>query len=79
MSSSKVSRDATFSTLLFLLYAILKKTSVSGVAAGWFKKVRMGTFFHFCKKKIKGGGGGNAASLLASKKDTRWTGNRISF
>ena len=27
--------------------AILKKTSVSGVAAGWFKKVRMGTFFSF--------------------------------
>ena len=27
--------------------AILKKNSVSGVAAGWFKKVRMGTFFSF--------------------------------
>ena len=32
--------------------AILKKTSVSGVAAGWFKKVRMGTFFAFLPKKI---------------------------
>ena len=28
-----------------------KKTSVSGVAAGWFKKVRMGTFFSFLQKK----------------------------
>ena len=49
--------------------AILKNTSFSGVAAGWFKKVRMGTFFfiffHFFfspkkdniflpKKKVKG-------------------------
>ena len=33
--------------------AILKKTSVSGVAAGWFKKVRIGTFFLiFAKKNI---------------------------
>ena len=32
--------------------AILKKNSVSGVAAGWLKKVRMGTFFFiFAKKK----------------------------
>ena len=66
--------------------AILKKNSVSGVAAGWFKKVRMGTFFfNFVKKifltekkklrkKKK-----NAASLLASKTDTRWTGNRSFF
>ena len=30
---------------------ILKKNSVSGVAAGWFKKVRMGTFFSFLQKK----------------------------
>ena len=33
--------------------AILKKTSVSGVAAGWFKKVRMGTFFFIFAKKKK--------------------------
>ena len=46
--------------------AILKKTSVSGVAAGWLKKVRWGLFFIFPKmdniflpKKKK------AASLLA--------------
>ena len=32
--------------------AILKKNSVSGVAAGWFKNVRMGTFFSFLQKKI---------------------------
>ena len=31
--------------------AILKKPSVSGVAAGWFKNVRMGTFFSFLQKK----------------------------
>ena len=32
-------------------WAILKKTSVSGVAAGWLKKVRMGTsFLNFCNK-----------------------------
>ena len=30
--------------------AILKKNSVSGVAAGWFKNVRMGTFFSFLQK-----------------------------
>ena len=30
--------------LFFKPQAILKKTSVSGVAAGWLKKVRMGTF-----------------------------------
>ena len=60
--------------------AILKKNSVSGVAAGWFKKVRMGTFFFIFakknfspkmdniflpKKKIKGKKK-FAASLLAS-------------
>ena len=66
-----------------------KKTSVSGVAAGRFKKVRMGTFFFiFAKmdniflpmKNIKGKKERkNAASLLASKKDTRWTGNRSFF
>ena len=32
--------------------AILKKTSVSGVAAGCFIKVRMGTFFFIFAKKI---------------------------
>ena len=31
--------------------AILKKNSVSGVAAGSFKNVRMGTFFSFLQKK----------------------------
>ena len=70
--------------------AILKKTSVSGVAAGWFKKVRMGIFFFIFfskngqyfpteKKKIKEKKTKNAALLLASKKDTRWTGNRSFF
>ena len=39
--------------LSYSYWAILKKTSVSGVAAGWFKKVRMGTFFSFLQKKIK--------------------------
>ena len=33
--------------------AILKKKSVSGVAAGWLKMVRMGTFFFIVAKKIK--------------------------
>ena len=74
--------------------AILKKKSVSGVAAGWFKNVRMGTFFSFLQKKIFFSKNGqyfptkkknlgkkkkNAASLLASKTDTRWTGNRSFF
>ena len=74
--------------------AILKKTSVSGVAAGWFKKVRMGTFFFIFAKKKKilqkwtifshrkrflSGGKKKVASLLASKKDTRWTGNTSFF
>ena len=74
--------------------AILKKTSVSGVAAGWFKTVRMGTFFSFLqkifffpkmdniflpKKKLSGKKKKNPASLLALEKDTRWTGNRSFF
>ena len=71
--------------------AILKKTSVSGVAAGWFKRCEWELFFIFfpffspkngqyfpTNKNIKGGGG-KAASLLASKKDTCWTGNRSFF
>ena len=36
--------------LFFKPQAILKKTSVSGVAAGWLKKVRMGTFFFIFPK-----------------------------
>ena len=74
--------------------AIQKKTSVSGVAAGCFIKVRMGTFFFIFAKKIIFFKNGQyfptkkknygekkkiAASLLASKKDTRWTGNRSFF
>ena len=37
-------------TLVESARAILKKTSVSGVAAGWFIKVQMGTFFSFLQK-----------------------------
>ena len=32
--------------------AILKKKSVSGVAAGWFKTMRMETFFSFLPKNL---------------------------
>ena len=71
--------------------AILKKTSVSGVAAGWFKKMcEWGPFFSFLQTKpfflqkldnifLPKFCFKNAATLLASITDTLWTGSRSFF